>query len=92
MTSPASPTVPDFEAAANSAKEAGDRLAEAGRKVTKAYLDSIEQYVAGLAKFQRTIGEQTNVEAVATLFDTQAKLTEDVVKASVSAARDLIAV
>jgi hypothetical protein len=92
MTSPTNPAVPDFEAAANRAHEAGDRLAEAGRKVTNAYLDGVEQYVAGFAKFQRTVGEKTHVEAVATLLDTHAKLTEDVVKASVSAARDLIAV
>jgi hypothetical protein len=92
MTSPANPAVPDFEATAATAREAGDRLAEAGRKVTKAYLDSVEQYVGGLAKFERTVGEQTRVEAVATLLDTHAKLTEDVVKASVSAARELIAV
>lgn len=92
MTPTVNPSVPDFEATAAQAREAGDRLAETGRKVTQAYLDSFEQYVAGLAKFERTVGEQTHVEAVATLFDTHAKLTENVVKASVSAARELIAV
>jgi len=92
MTSAANQTVPDFEATAASAREAGDRLTQAGRKVTQAYLDSVEQYVTGLAKFERAFGEQTHVEAVATLLDTHAKLTEDVVKASVSAARELIAV
>ena len=86
----ANPAVPDFEAAAERAREANDRLAEAGRKVTSAYLDSIERYVAGLAKFERKVAEQSQVEVVASLIDTHAKLTEDVVKASVSAARELI--
>ncbi|MGA2007030.1 MAG: hypothetical protein ABSH27_05655 [Solirubrobacteraceae bacterium] len=84
------PVVPDFEAAAERAREANDRLAEAGRKVTTAYLDSVEKYVAGLAKFERKVAEQSQVEVVASLLDTHAKLTEEVVKASVSAARELI--
>ena len=82
--------VPDFEAATERAREANDRLAEAGRKVTAAYLDGVEKYVAGLAQLERKVAEQTQVEAVASLLDTHAKLTEDVVKASVSAARELI--
>jgi DNA-binding ferritin-like protein len=84
------PVVPDFEAAAERAREANDRLAEAGRKVTTAYLDSVEKYVAGLAKFERKVAEQSQVEVVASLLDTHAKLTEEVVKASVSAARELV--
>ena len=86
------PAVPDFEAAAERAHEANDRLAEAGRKVTTAYLDSVEKYVAGLAQFERKVAEQTQVDVVASLLDTHATLTEEVVKASVSAARELIAV
>jgi hypothetical protein len=82
--------VPDFDAATKRAREANDRLVEVGRRVTTAYLDAVEQYVTGIAQFERKIGEQSQVEAVASLFDTHAKLTEDVVKTSVSAARELI--
>jgi hypothetical protein len=84
--------VPDFEAASERAREASDRLVAFGRKVTTAYLDGVERYVTGVAQFERKVGEQSQVEAVASLFDTHAKLTEDVVKANVSAARELITV
>ncbi len=44
------------------------------------------------AEFERTLGEQTKVDAVASLLRTHAgRLAEDVAKASVSAARELIA-
>jgi hypothetical protein len=82
--------VPDFDAATKRAREANDRLVEVGRRVTTAYFDGVEQYVTAIAQFEREIGEQSQVEAVASLFDTHAKLTEDVVKTSVSAARELI--
>jgi len=83
--------VPDLEAATEHAREVNDRVTEVGRKVTSAYLDGVEQYVSGLAQFERKLGEQSHVEAVADLFDAHAKLTEDVTKASVAAARELIA-
>lgn len=82
--------VPDLEAATERAREANDRLVDIGRKVSSAYLDGVETYVAGLAQFERKIGEQTQVESVASLLSTHAQLTEDVGKASVSAARELI--
>lgn len=82
--------VPDLEAATERAREANDRLVDVGRKVSSAYLDGVEKYVAGLAQFERKIGEQSQVESVASLLGTHAQLTEDVVKASVSATRELI--
>jgi hypothetical protein len=82
---------PDLDAATERAREANDRLTAAGRKVTSAYLDGVEKYVAEFAQFERKLGEQSHVEGVASLLDTHAKLTEDVVTASVSAARELIA-
>jgi len=85
-------TTPDFEAATERAREANDRLAEVGRKLTNAYLDGVEKYATRVAQFERKLGEQYQVEAVASLFDTHAKLTEDVAKATVSAARELITV
>jgi hypothetical protein len=61
-----------------------------GRKVTNAYLDGVEKYTEGFAEFERKLGQQTHVEAVASMLDTHAQLTEEVVKAGVSAARELI--
>ena len=82
--------VPDFEAATERARETNERLLETGRKVSSTYLDGVENYISGLAQFERKVGEQSQVEAVASLLSTHAQLTEDVVKASVSAARELI--
>ena len=82
--------VPDFEAATERAREANERLAGVGRKVTTAYLDGVEKYVAGVAQFERKFGTQTQVDAVASLLDTHADLTEEITKVSVSAARELI--
>jgi hypothetical protein len=81
---------PDLEAATERAREANERFAEITRKVTTAYLDGVESYVADFAKFERKLGQQTKVDAVTSLLSTHAQLTEDVAKASVSAARQLI--
>lgn len=82
--------VPDLEAATERARETNERLTEVGRKMTNAYLDGVEKYVESFADFERKLGKQTHVDAVATIFDTHAQLTEEVVKASVTAARELI--
>jgi hypothetical protein len=82
---------PDLKAATERAREANDRLADAGRTITTAYLDGVEKAVADFANFERKLGEQTKIDAVASLFSTHAQLTEDVAKAGVSAARELIA-
>ena len=42
--------VSDLKAATERARDANDRLAEASRKVTSAYLDRVEKCVAGLAR------------------------------------------
>jgi hypothetical protein len=91
-TSTKTNTAPDFEAATERVREANQRLAEVGRKVSIAYLDGVEKYVVGLTQFERKIGERSQVTGVASLFDTHATLTEDVAKAAVSAARELITV
>lgn len=83
--------VPDLEAAGERVRQANERALEAGRKVSGAYLDGVERYVAGLTQFERRIGEQAQLEAVESFFSAHAKLTDDVAKASVSAARELIA-
>jgi hypothetical protein len=81
---------PDFETAAEQARETGEKFAEAGRKVTNAYLDGVEKYVHGVAQFQRRLGEQTKLEPFAGMLTAQAKLGEDLTSASVNAARELI--
>ena len=82
--------VPDFEAAAERARGANEQLAEVGRKVTTAYLDGVEKYVAGVAQFERKFGAQTQVDSVASLLGAHADLTEEITRVSVSAARELI--
>jgi hypothetical protein len=82
---------PDIEAATERVREANERFAEAGRKVSNAYLDGIEKYVGGLTQFERKLGAQSQVDAVTGLFNAHAKLTDDVTSATVSAARELIA-
>ena len=75
--------VPDFEAA-------NERLLEAGRTVSTAYLDGVENYISGLARFERKVAEQSQVDAVASLLGAHADLTEEITKGSVSAVRELI--
>jgi hypothetical protein len=82
--------LPDFEAATERTREANDRLAEVGRKVTTAYLDGVEKYVSRVAQFERQVGDQTKVDAVSSLLSTHADLAEEITKVSVSAARELI--
>ncbi len=82
--------VPDLEAAGERARETNERLTEVGRKMTSAYLDGVEKYAESFAEFERKLGKQSHVDAVASMFDTHAQLTEEVVKAGVSAARELI--
>jgi hypothetical protein len=83
-------TTPDFDAAGERIREANDKFLTAGRKVTAAYLDGVERYVTGVTKAERKLGEQSQVDAFSQLFTAHANLTDDVVKASVSATRELI--
>ncbi len=82
---------PDLEAAGERAREANDRLLEAGCKISTACLDGLEQYVHGLAQFERKLGQQSHLEPVAGVLTAHAKMAEDLTSASVSAARELIA-
>ncbi len=85
-------TTPDIDVAAERVREANDRIGEAGRKVTVAYLDGVERYWTGIAKAERKFGDQAQIETVGHLLSAHANLTEDVVKASVAASRELIGV
>ena len=81
---------PDFESATEQARETSEKFLDASRKITNAYLDSIEKYVHGVAQYQRKLGEQSKIEPVTNVLTAQAKLAEDLTSASVTAARDLI--
>lgn len=82
---------PDLDAIAERIREANERILAASRKATVAYLDGVERYVTGLTEYERKVGEQSQVEVVASLLGAHAKLTDDVTKASLSVARELIA-
>ena len=82
---------PDLEAAGERFREANERFIETSRKVTGAYFDGFERYVTGLTQFERKVGAQSQVEAVTGLFNAHAKMTDDVTSATVSAARELVA-
>ncbi len=81
---------PDFEAATDQIREAGDRFAAVSRKVTGAYLDGVERYVTGVTKVERKIGEQSQVDVFGQLLNAHAQLTDDLTKAGVAATRELI--
>ena len=90
QTKQASPFTPDFDAAFEQARETGDKLVGASRKVSGAYLDGVEKYAGHVADFQRKIGEQVKVEPFAGVLAAQAKLTEELATAGITAARELI--
>lgn len=83
--------IPDFEAATERALEANERLAHAGRSITAAYLDGVERYVDGVAQFERKLGAQSKLDVVSDLFTAHAQMSQDLTKASLKVARELIA-
>lgn len=83
--------IPDLEAAGERVRQAGDRYLEVGRKVTNAYLDGVERYVAGLTEFERKLAKDAQFEPVGSFLNAHAQLTDEVTRASVQATRELIA-
>ena len=81
---------PDLNTIAERIREANERILGAGRKATVAYLDGVERYVADVAKAERKVGEQSQIEFFGQLLNAHAGLTEDVVKAGVTVTRELI--
>ncbi|MFL5862752.1 MAG: hypothetical protein ACJ780_18565 [Solirubrobacteraceae bacterium] len=82
---------PDVEAATERVREANERFIEASRKLTSAYLNGVERYVGSLTQVERQLGAQSRSDALTSLFNAHAKMTDDVTGATVSAARELIA-
>ena len=83
--------IPDIEAAGERVRVANERFLEAGKKVTGAYLDGLERYITGITEYERKVGEQSQLDVLASVLTAHAKLTDDVTKASLSVARELIA-
>lgn len=81
---------PELDAAAERIREANERILAAGRKATVAYLDGVERYIVGAAQAERKVGEQSQIELFGKLLTAHAGFTEDVVKAGVTATRELI--
>ncbi len=81
---------PDLDAAAERIRETNDRVARTSRKLTAVYLDSVEKYTARVVDAERKLGERVRVDRVGTLLSAHADLTDDLVKAGVSATRELI--
>jgi hypothetical protein len=84
-------TLNGLESAAQQVRGTGERLVEASRKGTSVYLDSVEKTVAGLAAFERALGEQASIDAVGKLLGAHADLAQDLTTVTVSATRELIA-
>ena len=82
--------IPDLAAVNERIRETNDRWADATRKLTIAYLDGVDNYVAGVAKAERKLGAQSPVTALGDLVNIHADLTEDVFKAGVAATRELV--
>jgi hypothetical protein len=83
--------IPDFEAASARALEASERAAEAGRKLAGVYFDGVEKYVGDLTQLERKLGEQSQIDGLTEIFHAHAQMTDDLTKAGVKAARELIA-
>jgi hypothetical protein len=82
--------IPDLEAAGERVRQASDRYLEVGRKVTNAYLDGLERYVTGVTDFERKLAKDAQIDAVTSVLNAHAQMTDELTKAGVSAARELI--
>jgi hypothetical protein len=82
--------IPDLAGVNERIRETNERWTGASRKLTIAYLDGVDSYVAGVAKAERKFGAQSPVTALGDLANIHADLTENVFKAGVAATRELI--
>ena len=81
---------PELDAAAERIREANERILAAGRKATVACLDGVERYAVGVAQAERKVAEQSQIDLFGQLLNAHASFTEDVVKAGMTATRELI--
>jgi hypothetical protein len=71
-------------------QELNERLLETSRRFSKAYLDTTEKTVNGLADLEVKLADATNIEFVSTVASAHAEITRDLAGAYVSTARELL--
>jgi len=71
-------------------QELNERLLEASRRFSRAYLDTTEKTVNGLADLEVKLADATNIEFVSTVASAHAEITRDLTGAYVSTARELL--
>jgi hypothetical protein len=80
----------NVDAAAERIREVNERIIESSRKAGTTYLDLYEKTLNSIADYQDKVGEQSQVEWVTTIANTQAEFTRELASAYSSAARSLI--
>jgi hypothetical protein len=68
----------------------GEQMAEAGREAVRFCLDAYETALESIASYQEQLAGQTEIEWMATAAKTQARLTREMAKQQLSAARELL--
>jgi hypothetical protein len=71
-------------------RDFNERVIDAGKKASGAYLDAYEKAAQSLVDYQEQVARQTDVEWVSTIVDAQAKFTRELPKVYVSTGRQLI--
>jgi hypothetical protein len=77
--------------AADQIGQVNERLAEAGKRAGKLYLDGYEKFVEDVTSFQQEFAEQSQNDAVKSAIATQVDTTRQMASAYTSAVRELIA-
>jgi hypothetical protein len=80
----------NVDAAAERIREVNERIIESSRKAGTTYLDLYEKTLNSIADYQEKVGEQSQVDWVTTIANTQAEFTRELASAYSSAARSLI--
>jgi hypothetical protein len=78
------------DAAAERIREVNERIIESSRKAGNTYLDLYEKTLSSIADYQDKVGEQSQVEWVTTIANSQANFTRELAGAYASAARSLL--
>jgi hypothetical protein len=78
------------DAAAERIREVNERIIESSRKAGTTYLDLYEKTLNSIADYQDKVGEQSQVEWVTTIANSQANFTRELAGAYTSAARSLL--
>jgi hypothetical protein len=80
----------NVDAAAERIREVNERIIQSSRKAGNTYLDLYEKTLSSIADYQEKVGEQSQVEWVTTIANSQANFTRELAGAYTSAARSLL--